>query len=104
MDWFTAATIAGWTTNRVTLQCSLACCGGRSLDRFFDPRFDTEATSHNRLSLSQLADDILNAPREERRRRFSQLCLDAVDRYGPMGKLSMVTKPKAQLEQWTFSS
>lgn len=103
MDWFTAGTIAGWTTNRVKLLCPLPCCRGGGLDRFFDPRYDAEAASHNRLTLSQLADEILNAPWEERRRRFSQLCLDAIDRYGPMGKLSMVTKPKAQLEQWTFS-
>jgi hypothetical protein len=103
MDWFTGLTIAGWATAKVNLRCPLACCGGQRLDRFFDPKYKAEAESHNRVSLSRLADDILNAPREERRQRFSQLCLDALDHYGPMGKLSMVTKPKRQLSQWTFT-
>jgi hypothetical protein len=103
MDWFTGFTIAGWTTMRVNLHCPLACCGGQRLERFFDPRYKAEATTHNRVSLSQLANEILDAPREERRQRFSQICIDALDHYGPMGKLSMVTKPKQQLAQWTFS-
>lgn len=102
MDWFTALTIAAWTTAKVNLNCALPCCRGQRLDRFFDPKFNAEAANHNRISLSQLGDDILNAPREERRQRFSQMCLDALDHYGPMGKLSMITKPKPQLNQWTF--
>lgn len=103
MDWFTALTIAGWTTAKVNLTCPLSCCRGQRLDRFFDPKFSAEAAAHNRVSLSQLGDDILNSPREERRQRFSQMCLEALDHYGPMGKLSMITKPKRQLNQWTFS-
>jgi hypothetical protein len=103
MDWFTGATIAGWVTERVNLRCHLGCCRGRSLARFFDPQYDGEAVVHNRLALSRLADEILDAPMEERRRRFSQVCLDAVELYGPMGKLSMVTEAKSQLNQWTFT-
>jgi hypothetical protein len=102
MDWFTAMTIAGWGTVAWDLRCQLDCCRGQRLDRFFDPRFDLEAMVHNRTNLTQLADDILDAPREERRRLFGQMCSEAIDRYGPMGKLSMVTKPKAQLVQWAF--
>lgn len=101
MDWFTGITIAGWTTSRVNLRCPLACCGGKGLDRFFDPSNHAEAATHNRMTLSHLADEILDAPTDERRRRFGQMCLDALDLYGPMGKLSMVTRPKRQLDQWT---
>lgn len=103
MDWFTALTIAGWGTMSWDLSCRLACCGGQHLSRFFDPRFDHEAMLHNRTTLAQLADDVLGAPAEERRRLFSEMCLQAINRYGAMGKLSMVTKPKQQLVQWTFA-
>lgn len=102
MDWFTGITIGGWTTAKMNLHCHLDCCHGQDLNRFFDPRYDAEAVVHNRFTLSQLADDILDAPIEERRQRFTQLCLDALDFYGPMGKLSMVTKPKRQLNQWAL--
>ena len=103
MDWFTAATIAGWTTDRVNLRCHLECCRGQGLDRFFDPRHDAEAVIHNRFTLKQLADDILDAPTHERAHRFRQLCLEALDHYGPMGKLSMITEPKLQLNQWALA-
>lgn len=59
---------------------------------------------HNRLTLADLAEDILNAPADERRAYFSSMCQQAVSRYGPMGKMSMVTKPKDQLLQWAFGS
>lgn len=104
LDWFTALTIAGWTTASWDLRCRLRCCRGAKLDRFFDPRYEAEASWHNRISLAQLAEDILNAPLDERRRYFAELCRDAIGRYGPMGKLSMVTKPKDQLVQWAFGS
>ena len=103
MDWFTGSTIAGWTTASVNLTCHLPCCDSQSLGRFFDPRFESDAVIHNRVALAQLADDILNIPTEERPQRFRQLCQDAVDHYGPMGKLSMVTKPKLQLSQWALA-
>jgi hypothetical protein len=45
----------------------------------------------------------LDAPKEERRRLFSEMCNQAMDRYGVMGKLSMTTKPKSQLVQWAFA-
>ena len=103
MDWFTGSTIAGWTTASVNLNCHLTCCGGQSLDRFFDPRHDSDAMAHNRMALAQLADDILNLPAEERPQRFRQFCQSAVEHYGPMGKLSMVTKPKQKLSQWALA-
>lgn len=103
MDWFTALTIAGWGTVSWDLRCNLRCCEGQRLDRFFDERFERQAMIHNRTSLAQLAADILDAPPEERRRLFGEMCSQAVDRYGAMGKLSMVTKPKQQLLQWAFA-
>ncbi len=102
MDWFTAETIAGWGTMAWELRCCLSCCDGQRLDRFFDPRLETEASVHNRTTLAQLADEILNAPRDERRRLFADICTEAIDHYGTMGKLSMVTKPKDQLCQWAL--
>jgi hypothetical protein len=102
MDWFTALTIAGWGTVSWNLRCHLPCCGGQSLTRFFDERVEGSAMVHNRTSLASLADEILDAPREERRRLFTDMCLSALDCYGAMGKLSMVTKPKQQLLQWAF--
>ena len=74
----------------------------QSLDRFFDERLEREALVHNRTTLARLADDILDAPREERRRLFAETCSQATEHYGAMGKLSMVTKPKPQLLQWAF--
>ncbi len=102
MDWFTALTISGWGTMSWDLRCHLGCCGGQRLDRFFDPRFENQAMVHNRTTLAQLADDVLDAPRNERRRLFGEICSQALDRYGAMGKLSMVTQPKQQLLQWAF--
>jgi hypothetical protein len=29
MDWFTASTIGGWSTTRVTPACSYSCCNGK---------------------------------------------------------------------------
>jgi hypothetical protein len=103
LDWFTAMTIAGWTTTTVKLMCHLPCCSGQRLDRFFDPRYDGEAEIHNRVSLSRLATEILAVPPEDRRRYFIRLCGDAADRCGTMGKLSMTTAPKSQLTQWALS-
>jgi hypothetical protein len=103
LDWFTAMTIAGWATTNVDLACRLSCCGGRGLDRFFDPMHEAEADIHNRVALADLADKVLSVPAEERRRYFVQLCADAADRCGPMGKLSMTTTAKPQLIQWALS-
>lgn len=102
MDWFTALTISGWGTMSWDLRCHLRCCEGQGFDRFFDPRFEQQAVVHNQTALAQLADDILNAPQDERRRLFAKMCSRAMDHYGAMGKLSMVTKPKQQLLQWAF--
>jgi hypothetical protein len=68
----------------------------------FDERLELEALVHNRTTLARLADNILDAPREERRRLFAETCSQATEHYGAMGKLSMVTKPKPQLLQWAF--
>src|SRR5487761_1969752 len=102
MDWFTALTISGWGAMSWDLRCHLRCCGGQRLDRFFDPRYEYQAVVHNRTALAQLGDDILNAPQEERRRLLGVMCGRAMDHYGAMGKLSMVTTPKQQLLQWAF--
>jgi hypothetical protein len=103
LDWFTALTIAGWGAVSWDLRCHLQCCQGQRIDRFFDPRREGEAASHNRIALNELAADILDAPREDRRRYFAEICRKAVEHYGTMGKLSMVTEPKAQLVQWAFA-
>jgi hypothetical protein len=102
LDWFTALTISGWSTMPMDLRCHLSCCNGDRLDRFFDTRYEHEAPKHNRVTLADLADEILGAPAEERRRYFADLCNAAIKRYGAMGKMSMVTKPKDQLVQWAF--
>ncbi len=102
MDWFTGETIAAWVTMSWKPRCHLDCCHGQGLDRFFNERLEREALVHNRTTLARLADDILDAPREERRRLFAETCSQATERYGAMGKLSMVTKPKPQLLQWAF--
>jgi hypothetical protein len=101
MDWFTANTIAGWSTSRVAPSCGCDCCQGARIDRFFDSRFEAEADLHNRLVLSELALDILQIPEDaDRRRTFGRLCREAVERYGVMGSLMSEIKPKAQLLQW----
>ena len=102
LDWFTALTISGWTTVALDLRCHLKCCNGAKLDRFFNERYEAEAVVHNRVALACLADFIIDAPEEERRRLFAERCEQALDRYGPMGKISMVTKAKQQLLQWAF--
>jgi hypothetical protein len=102
MDWFTGITVSGWGTVSWDLHCHLACCGGQSLGRFFNPRFDAQAMVHNQMALAQLANEILDAPRVERRQLFAAKCSRALDNYGAMGKISMITKPKQQLLQWAF--
>lgn len=100
MDWFTVATIAGWGATGVSLRCYFDCCGGAELLRFFDPLLDEAASNHNRTVLGALAEDILNAPVDDRPRRFASRCADAVALYGPMGKFSNTIEPKDQLVQW----
>lgn len=98
MDWFTGFTIAGWGATGVNLACSFDCCDGQSLTRFFDDRLS--ADKHNRTVLAFVAEYVLDADPEDRLGEFSKLCNRALEHYGPMGKLSDVTVPKSQLEQW----
>jgi hypothetical protein len=101
MDWFTANTIAGWSTTRVAMTCDCECCQGARIDRFFDARYAAEADLHNRLVLSELALDIVQIPDDaEQRRTFGRLCRDAIEVYGVMGSFMSEIKPKPQLEQW----
>jgi len=100
MDWFTVATIAGWGATSIRLSCPLSCCDGQRLDRFLDPVLEGDAERHNREVLLQLASAVLDEEPEARRRAFAKLCAEAVDRYGPMGKLSELIEPKAQLSLW----
>jgi hypothetical protein len=100
MDWFAASTIAGWGASSVSIKCTFDCCGGRGLDRFLDSRLVDEAGQHNRTVLSHLGAYILDAEPVDRRGEFSRLCNRALEHYGPMGKLSHVTRPKSQLLQW----
>lgn len=98
MDWFTGFTIAGWGASGVNLSCRSECCDGQPLSRFLDEGLS--ADEHNRVVLGRLADHVLNADPLDRVGEFSTLCNRALRFYGPMGKLSAVTSPKAQLEQW----
>jgi hypothetical protein len=100
MDWFAATKIAGWATERVSATCGYACCNGARIDRFFDPRYKSDAEIHNLTVLSGLAEDILNTPEELRRRAFAGRCADAVARYGQLGGFTTVVQPHSQLSQW----
>ena len=87
MDWFTAATIAGWSASDVAITCGFDCCDGRPLSRFLDERLAMEAETHNRTVLAHLAEYVLGAPDEDRRRLFARLCQDAVGRYDRLGSI-----------------
>jgi hypothetical protein len=101
MDWFTASTIGGWSTTRVTPSCEYSCCDGQRIERFLDERRKLEADTHNRTVLSALAEEILVIPESgDRRRAFGRMCFEAVERYGVMGGLTSVITPKPQLTQW----
>lgn len=101
MDWFTASTIGGWSTTRVTPLCRYSCCNGQPIERFLDDRLKGEADLHNRTVLAALAEEILLFPEAgERRRAFGRMCFEAVERYGIMGGLTSEITPKPQLSQW----
>jgi hypothetical protein len=100
MDWFTVATIAGWSTTRTSPTCTHPCCGGARIDRFFDERLAHQADIHNETVLAAIANVVLDAPEEFQRRIFGQMCSNAVERYGPMGNLVNEITPKSQLTQW----
>jgi hypothetical protein len=101
MDWFTASTIGGWATTRVTPMCEHPCCNGQRIERFLDDRLKGEADLHNRTVLAALAQEILLCPEAgERRRAFGRMCFEAVERYGMMGSLTSEITPKPQLSQW----
>jgi hypothetical protein len=100
MDWFTATKIAGWSTERVSPTCRYECCDGARIDRFFDPRYEVSASTHNQTVLAALANDILNAPEDIRRRMFAGRCADAIERYGQLGGITAVVSPHSQLSQW----
>jgi len=101
MDWFTASTIGGWSTTRVTPTCSYSCCNGQRIERFLDDRLKGEADLHNRTVLAALAEEVLLVPEVgQRRRAFGRMCFEAVERYGIMGGLTSEITPKPQLSQW----
>ncbi len=100
MDWFTASTVAGWSTTKVSPTCDLACCNGQRLDRFLDERLKAEAELHNKLALWKLVEYTLDSRAEEPRFAFPNLCAKAVQRYGQVGGFTNVIEPKAQLVQW----
>jgi hypothetical protein len=101
MDWFTASTIGGWSTTRITPVCNYACCDGQRIERFLDDRLKSDADRHNRTVLAAIVDEILGDPEStDRRRAFGRMCYDAVERYGIMGGLTTEITPKAQLCQW----
>lgn len=103
MDWFTASTIGGWSTRRITSQCDLACCSGQHIERFLDDRLKSDADLHNRSVLSAIAEVILDIPDPvDRRRAFGRMCSEAIEQYGIMGGLTSRIKPKTQLEQWAL--
>jgi hypothetical protein len=101
MDWFTASTIGGWSTTRITPACNYSCCEGQRIERFLDERLKSEADRHNRTVLAAIVDEILGHPETtDRRRAFGRMCYDAVERYGIMGGFTTEITPKAQLSQW----
>ncbi|HEX6395655.1 MAG TPA: hypothetical protein VFZ97_19655 [Acidimicrobiales bacterium] len=101
MDWFTASTIGGWSTTRITPVCNYSCCEGQRIERFLDGRLRSDADRHNRIVLAAIVDEILDLPESaDRRRAFGRMCFDAVERYGMMGGLTTEISPKAQLCQW----
>lgn len=101
MDWFTASTIGGWSTTRVSPMCEYPCCNGQRIERFLDDRLRDEADLHNRTVLAALAEEILLIPEAgDRRRAFGRRCFEAVERYGIMGGLTSEITPKPQLSQW----
>jgi hypothetical protein len=100
MDWFAASKIAGWGTTQVDLVCHRACCRGADLVDFFDPRYEVRADVHNVTTIAGIADHVLGAPNEDKRRLWAGLCEKAIQLYGPMGKFSMVIQPAPQLREW----
>lgn len=100
LDWFTAATIAGWSASEISIACNFGCCEGQPLARFFDERRAIEAETHNRTVLAHLAAYVINAPDEDRRRLFASLCSEAVERYDRLG--SMMIEPPGQLAAWAI--
>jgi hypothetical protein len=100
MDWFAATKIAGWSTERVSPTCGYTCCDGARIDRFFDPRYVENASIHNQTVLAALAEEILGAPPDMRRRIFAGRCADAIERYGQLGAITKVVSPHSQLSQW----
>ena len=100
LDWFTAATIAGWSASEVPITCSLPCCGNQELARFLDERRVDEANFHNRTAIGALAGYILDAPSDMRRRLWAECCHRAIEYYDRLG--SMYIKPKGQLKAWAM--
>jgi len=105
MDWFTASTIGGWSTTRVSPKCRETCCNGLEIVRFLDARLAPVADLHNRTVLAALAEQILNVPDStDRRRLFGTMCAQALEKYGSMGNLVNEIRPKSQLVQWATYS
>ncbi len=104
LDWFTASTIAGWSTTDVPLSCQATCCRGQAISRFLDDRLKSEADLHNLTVLAGLAEEILCAPLEDgvRRQEFARICREAVSHYGTMGHWRTEITPKRQLTQWAL--
>ncbi len=100
LDWFTGLRLDTWAAAGISMRCDLDCCQGEKLNRFFDERRKAEAQRHNETTLAQLANYIINAPQNDRRRLFADLCRRAIDQYDRLG--SMAVNPKGQLEAWAM--
>lgn len=102
-DWFTAATIAGWSLVEPRWgRCHLSCCHGAELSRFLDEDRLPEVRTHNLTALARLADLVLDAPPEMRRATFLGFCRAAADRYDLSGHRGP-QDPKPQLTGWVLS-
>jgi hypothetical protein len=102
-DWFTAVTIAGWSLADPKLNlCHLPCCRGQDLARFHDEDNHPHAQAHNILAVKLLADLILDAPRDLRRKIFLDYCTAATENY-ENGGFRGPHKPKSQLTNWVLA-
>lgn len=102
-DWFTAATIAGWSLVEPKWgRCGLSCCKGADLSRFLDEDNRSAVHRHNLTALTFLADLVLDSPTEDRRSTFLEFCRNAAERYEMSGHRGP-QDPKPQLTGWILS-
>lgn len=82
-------------------RCPYECCDNQRLRRFNTNRLGSEATRHNRISISRIAEALLEQQPADRPAHFKRLCQNAVHSAATLsGQARRPFEARPQVEAW----